>query len=198
MECWICRHTTQTLTARQAPAGSTDMNHTLFSDQASASRFHLEYIKTVFYPGVSLSIQTFGFIPPFCSHIKHTQTHSSRTDTLRTLRCVSRTPQLYSGTLRNAEGDTWEFANMSFLPCFLGVHCERLNLLHGKTPNAEAKERPQPLIRLSVREQALTERKRLKDRARIMWEMPEVLNLWVYHWICGNVEVYKLCTTLQF
>jgi len=31
--------------------------------------------------------------------------------------------------------DTWEFTNMSFLPCFLGVDCESLNLLLGKTPN---------------------------------------------------------------
>lgn len=30
---------------------------------------------------------------------------------------------------------TWEFTNLSFLPCFLGVHCEALDLSHGKTPN---------------------------------------------------------------
>lgn len=128
-------------TARQAPAGSTDMNHTLFSDQASAQWFHLEYIIKVFYPGVSLSLQTFGFIPPFCTHIKRAHTHTQTF--LSSWYAENIEVCLKNATIIQwkAEGDTWEFANMSFLPCFLGVHCELLNLLHGKTPNAEAKER---------------------------------------------------------
>lgn len=180
--------------------GNADTQHKGSNSKAGTSWIHWHESHLVFRPSISsdfiwnalkkcfiracryLFRPSALFLPSVLK--THTHMHSSQTDMLKTLRCVLRMLQLYSGTLWNPEGDTWESANMSFLPRFLGVHCELPNLLHGKTPNLEAKERPRLLIRLTERQQALTtELWRLKDGARIMWETWRFKSLGV----CGNV-----------
>ncbi len=138
-------------TTGHVPAGYIDMNQRLFSNQASAYQYHLEDIKKKFYQGVSLSFQPPTYSHSFCfSYTTHI--NSSQTDELWTEhRGVSEAAKRNHYTVEAELRDTWEFTNMSFLPGLLGVHCELLNLLHGKTPNVWQKMESWPLICLFER-----------------------------------------------
>ncbi len=148
MEFWKCRHMTWKQGKHQLD--TLTWIRGCFQTKHQHSNIIWKILKKVLSGCVAI-FSASHILSPILFLLYNTH-NSSQTDELWTEhRGVSEAANRNHYTVEAVPRDTWEFTNMSFLPCLLGVHCELLNLLHGKTPNVWQKMGSWPLICLFER-----------------------------------------------